>query len=332
MRKWLFLAFIVIAVSFGAFFASSGNSRDDKPLGIAALAKTAFHFITDASETLKGEPKDRINVLILGLPGEQNDAPYLTDTIMMASIKPSTNELALLSLPRDLLVRLSDGKTHAKINALYLLGGKSPELIRQTMEELTGQPLHYFAALDISSIEQVVDALGGLNVAVPEDVYDPAFPTPGHGTEVFAVQKGWRHFDGTTAQKFLRTRHGEGGDFARMRRQQAVIEALRKRVFGLNMLYDFPAILSLYKTVHYHIQTDIDENKIRRFYDIAKNISYATVRHEAVDGDPKNPDALLESATFTLEGKPAFVLKPKTGDFDYKGIQELAENIFGGKL
>src|SRR3989344_1849288 len=303
MRKWLFLAFIVIAVSFGAFFASSGNSRDDKPLGIAALAKTAFHFITDASETLKGEPKDRTNALILGLPGEQNEAPYLTD-----------------------------GKTHAKINALYLLGGKSPELIRRTMEELTGQPLHYFAALDISSIEQVVDALGGLNVAVPEDVYDPAFPTPGHGTEVFAVQKGWRHFDGTTAQKFLRTRHGEGGDFARMRRQQAVIEALRKRVFGLNMLYDFPALLSLYKTVHYHIQTDIDENKIRRFYDIAKNISYATVRHEDVDGDPKNPDALLESATFTLEGKPAFVLKPKTGDFDYKGIQELAENIFGGKL
>ncbi len=338
MRKWFFVGtLIIIAVSFGAFFAfsSSEGFRDnngEKPLGMAALAKTAFHFITETSRTLTGESDDRINILLLGLPGEQNDAPDLTDTIIVASIKPSTRQLALLSIPRDLLVELDGGASHAKINALYRLGGGAPSLIKQKMEEITGQPIHYFATLDISSIEQIVDALGGLNVAVADTVYDSTFPTAGGGTELFSVQKGWRYFNGATAQKYLRTRHGEGGDFARMRRQQAVIEAVRKKVFGLNMLYDFPTVLSLYKTIRYHVQTDIDETDMRRFYDIAKTISYATVRYSAVDGDPANPDALLESATVTLEGKPAFVLKPKTGDFDYADIQTLAGNIFEEKF
>lgn len=292
-----------------------------------SLTKIALNFLADTESPLRGETRDRINILLLGMTGVPHPAPFLTDTIIVASIKPSTHQLALLSLPRDLLIELQNG-ARTKINALFAMNGKDPSLLAQKIEAITGQPIDYYFIMDVSSVKQIVDSLGGLNVLVPDDVNDPAFPTDNAGTETFTIEKGWRYFDGATAQKYLRTRHSEGGDFARMRQQQAVIEALRKKVFGLNMLYDFPTVLSLYRTITAHTQTDITEKEIKHFYDIAQTISYDNVVHTVIDGNPKDANAMLISKTIELGGMPAFVLVPKTGDFNYYGITETAENIF----
>ncbi|MEK7066921.1 MAG: LCP family protein [Patescibacteria group bacterium] len=293
-----------------------------------SLVKTAFNFLTDKSEPLQGENRDRVNILFLGLPGVGNDAPNLTDTIILLSIRPSDNRLALLSLPRDLLVKVPKRGTLSKINALFEMGRKDPSMIKEKVAEITGQQIDYYIALDVSGVEKIIDILGGLNVWVAEDVFDPQFPTPGHGTEYFTVKKGWRYFDGKTVQKYLRTRHSADGDFARMRQQQAVIEALRKKIFGLNLLYDFPTAFSIFKTTRDSMQTDLDESNLKRLYDIAKNISYDNVIHKVVDGNPKDQNALLESKTIELGGKPAFVLVPKKSNYDYSEIQALARNIF----
>ncbi|MBI5913040.1 LCP family protein [Candidatus Azambacteria bacterium] len=330
---------LAAAVFFIRPAAISGDraSSHEPPL---SLTKIAFNFLADTEAPLKGQERDRINVLVLGMTGVPHPAPFLTDTIIIASIKPSpvrssiasngasTSKLALLSIPRDLLVKIPGSGARTKINALFAMNGKDPALLAQTIETITGQPIDYYLVLDVSGTQQIVDSLGGLNVLVPDDVNDLAFPTDTGGTETFAIEKGWRYFDGATVQKYLRTRHSKGGDFARMRQQQAVIEALRKKVFGLNMLYDFPTVLSLYRTLTAHIQTDIGEKEVKRFYDIAQNISYDNVIHTVVDGDPKDASALLKSKTIELGGMPAFVLVPKTGDFDYYSITETATNIF----
>jgi len=318
----------------GWFFAlTTPISTYTSPLSARSLVKTAYIAVTEkinnrAPGPLKGEDRDRVNILFLGMPGAGNDAPYLTDSLIVASVKPSTDQLALMSLPRDLLVELPTSRIRTKINALFQMNERSPDLIMKKVEEITGEPIDYYIALDISVTEKITDALGGLNVLVPEDIRDTEFPTPDHGVETFSVQKGWRYFDGATVQKYLRTRHSPDGDFARMRQQQAVLEALRKKIFGLNLLYDLPSVLSLYREAADNLQTDLTANDIRRLYDIAKNISYDKVIQKVVDGDPKKPDSLLTSKTITLGGKPAFVLVPKKGMFDYSEIQILAENIF----
>src|SRR3989344_4700626 len=307
-----------------------------------SLVKTAFNFLTDKSEPLHGENRDRVNILFLGLPGEGNDAPNLTDTIILLSIRPSDNRLALLSLPRDLLVKVPEHETLSKINALFLMEKENASIIKTKVAEITGQQINYYIALDVSGVEKIIDILGGLNVWVAEDVFDPQFPTPGHGTEYFTVKKGWRYFDGKTVQKYLRTRHSADGDFARMRQQQAVVKALRKKIFGLNLLYDFPTAFSIFKTTRDSMQTDLDESNLKRLYDIAKNVSYDNVIHKVVDdnprtqraeqssydGNPKDQNALLESKTVELIGQPAFVLVPKAGQFNYSDIEALARNIF----
>ncbi len=331
--KLLFLA--ALAALFFFAYPTKVAPREHIPMAAPSLVKLAFNFLAGRAHTLKGEDRGRINMLLLGMTGIPHPAPFLTDTIILASIKPGTGELALLSLPRDLLVRLPDQKIYTKINALYNFRSrtsetseKNPALIRNKIEEITGQPIDYVAALDIGAAEYIVDAMGGLNVLVPEDVVDPRFPSDNDGTEEFSVQKGWRWFDGKTAQRYLRTRHSAGGDFARMRQQQAVLEALRKKAFGMHVLYDFPAMLSVYQALSSRIQTDMNEQDMKRLYDIAKTIRYDTVTHRVADGDPSNPDALLKNKTVMLGGIPAFALVPKIGDFDYYSIGEIAEKIF----
>lgn len=328
MRK-IFILLLIIGATLGAVLAYPASTvrtePKEKPL---SLAKLAFHFAADTSATLKGQERDRINILFLGMSGVPHPAPFLTDTIILVSIKPSTHQLALLSLPRDLLVKTpNNGQT--KINSLYLLNKKDPTLAMAKVGEITGQPIDYYFTFDIGGVEKIVDTLGGLNVLVPDDVNDPAFPSDNGGTENFSVEKGWRYFDGVTVQKYLRTRHSEGGDFARMRQQQAVVEALRKKIFGMHILYEFPTLFSLYRDVTAHIHSDMSESEIQGLYTIAQNISYDTVKHVTVDGDPRDTEALLKSKTVTLGGLPAFTLVPKTGDFDYYGISDIAENIFG---
>lgn len=327
MRK-LFFFLIIVGIALGAFLAypsrTARTEPKEKPL---SLAKLAFHFAANTSAPLKGQERDRINILFLGMSGVPHPAPFLTDTIILMSIKPSTHQLSLLSLPRDLLVQTPSG-AQTKINSLYLMNKKDPSLAMATVSAITDQPIDYYFTFDIGGVEKIVDTLGGLNVLVPEDVNDPAFPSDTGGMETFSVEKGWRYFDGATVQKYLRTRHSHGGDFARMRQQQAVVEALRKKIFGMHMLYDFPTLFALYKDLTSHIHSDIDESGIQQLYAIAQNISYDTVKHVTIDGDPRDTEALLKSKTVTLGGLPAFTLVPKTGDFDYYSISDIAENIF----
>ncbi len=321
------VAGILFFLPFLFFYNTPELSKPPKTdINSKALVKTAFSFLKDEELTLKGEENDRVNILFLGLPGKGNSAPDLTDSIILASIKPSTNQLALLSIPRDLLVYIKKEKRYAKINSLFAENERNPELLTEKIKEMTGQDVYYYVALDITAVQKIVDALGGINVFVKKDIYDPQFPTPGFGTEVFEVKKGWRYFDGETVQKYLRTRYSPNGDFDRIEQQQAVIEALRKKIFGLNLLVDFPTLISIYKATKDNIQTNIAENEIKSFFEVLRNISYDNVISKSLDAGKK--DSLLIADTFMFGSQRGFVLKPKAGDFDYSEIKTLAENIF----
>jgi len=328
--------FIRIIIKILAFFGISAllfflnSTVISKPVqtdfNTATVVKTAFSFLKNKADPLREEWTDRINILFLGTPGKGNSAPDLTDSIILLSIKPSTKQIALLSIPRDLLVYLPKEKRYSKINALFIMNEKNPTLIENKIEEITGEKIHYYFVLNTTAVKKIVDDLGGLNVFVKKDIYDRSFPTANFGTEVFEVKKGWRYFDGDTVQKYLRTRHSENGDFDRMEQQQAVIEALRKKVFGLNLFLDLPKIFSILGTISENVQTDISEKEIRRLYELVKNVSYDKINNVVLNGGQK--DSLLEAGSFMFGKQRAFILKPKKGDFDYSEIQELAASIF----
>ena len=116
----------VSALAAAVFFMRPSAISGDRALvhkPPLSLTKIAFNFLVDTETPLAGEARDRINILLLGMTGIPHPAPFLTDTIIVASIKPSTHQLALLSLPRDLLVELSGG-ARTKINALFAMNKK----------------------------------------------------------------------------------------------------------------------------------------------------------------------------------------------------------------
>src|SRR5664279_3282734 len=122
---------------------------------------------------LKGEGDGRVNILVMGIGGAGHDGPNLSDTMMVMSLDPKTKDVAMLSIPRDLYVKIP-GHGSGKINAANAYGG--PALAEQVVENVIGVPIHYYAVMDFSGFKQAVDAVGGVDINVAAPLYDPEFP------------------------------------------------------------------------------------------------------------------------------------------------------------
>ncbi|MBB3676988.1 LCP family protein [Modestobacter versicolor] len=151
-------------------------------------------------------------------PGELPDAR--SDAIMIARFSGDRQHAQVISIPRDSWVDIP-GRGQAKINAAYAYGG--PTLLIQTVEQLTGVRIDHYAAIDFDGLTQVTDALGGLDVVVPE--------TTTWGPYTFTA--GVNHLDGEAARWYVGQRHGlPGGDFDRVKRQQNYLRAMFTQLFS----------------------------------------------------------------------------------------------------
>ena len=287
-----------------------------------------------------GNQMPRTNVLLLGMSGPGYEAPDLTDTILVLSVDPSEGSATMISLPRDLYVEvpeIEEGRNYyagyfTKINALYQLNKNSSDseefaagLIKQKVGQITGLEINNYILMDLEGLKEIIDQIGGLNVFVEKDVFDPRFPTKNFATETFELKSGWRWLDGQTALRYIRTRHDIEGDFGRIKRQQAVLEALRKKILGMSPLWDLPKIIEIVRTLRRYFKTDLDVLDIKRLWDISRKIdSSSKIKHIVIDANQEN--GLLEESTAVLGGKTGFILVPKTGVEDYTEIQDFIQN------
>ena len=178
----------------------------------------------------------RFTVLVMGLdrrPGETGLA-YRTDTLMLASIDPQSNGIGILSIPRDLYVEVPGIQYLQRVNTPMVLGelqqpGYGPRLAMQTVEYNLGMRVHDYLAVDFNSFVRLINAIGGLEIDVPESIRDPFYPDMNFGYSPFYISAGLQVLDGQTALKYARTRHGDN-DFQRAERQQAVMYAIRDKL------------------------------------------------------------------------------------------------------
>lgn len=213
---------------------------------------------------------DRVTVLLVGVDYAPDRASSLTDTMLVATVDPRTGDGALVSVPRDLYgVPLGDGRVYeAKLNSLmsvagadpatYPLGG--PGTLKAAIGELLGTRIHYFAAIDIAGLKQVIDTLGGIDLTVERAVNDPQYRDALTGQRGFVMPAGFHHMDGTTALAYARSRLGEGdSDFTRAERQQEVLTAIGERLSAGNLLVTLPGLLD---SVRDNVATDIPSSRI----------------------------------------------------------------------
>lgn len=210
---------------------------------------------------------DAVTILLLGSDRRpQESEPSRTDAVMVARIDPVTKRVALLSLPRDLMVEVP-GYGYTRINAanvwgeIYVKPGAGVELARKTVEHLLGIPIDYSIYIDFEGFIGAIDAAGGVIVDVPRELYDPQFPTMDYGYMVAHFLPGVQRMDGATALVYSRIRHPDS-DFARMRRQQQVLVGLLESLREQNLLESLERLEGVMFALRDYVRTDIPEDQM----------------------------------------------------------------------
>jgi len=268
---------------------------------------------------------ERITVLLVGIDFAPGREQHLTDTMLVATLDPKTGEGAMVSVPRDLYgVPLGDGRVYnAKLNSLlatasadpvtYPEGG--PATLKAAIGELLGTTIHYFAAIDIEGLREVIDTIGGVDVTVERPIADLGYRDTLTGQRGFFLDAGLQHLDGYAALGYARSRMSAGeSDFTRAERQQVLLTAIARKLTAGNLLMTLPGLLD---AVRDNLATDIPS---RRIPDLAAEIQDAEL--ETIEQVVLGPPDYVVAEADTAAG---YILLPI-----FEAISRLGDRIFDG--
>jgi LCP family protein required for cell wall assembly len=311
---------------------TSNNPADYDPVTLEpkdpeSILKRLGNFVFKKDVVLAGERNDRINILLMGMGGAGHDGPYLTDTMIIASVRPSTGEIAMVSIPRDLGVRIP-GHGWYKINHASAFGEADRQnwggaFATEVVEDTFNIDIHYYVRVDFSAFEDIIDEMGGVTINIQRSFTDTEFPDSGFGYQVLTFQKGVETMNGERALQYARSRHGnngEGSDFARAARQQQVLLAMKEKALRFETLANPVRINNIIGTLDNHITTNMEFSDIIAMLKIARTIDTTKITTLVLDSSPEG---------FLVNGSSpsgAFILSPSTGDFD--AINATIANIF----
>lgn len=194
--------------------------------------------------------KGRLTILLMGVDRrpDQTRVPVRSDAMTLVTIDPQANTAALLSIPRDLYVPLAGLDRVDRINTAYFFGedrkgpGGGAQTAKDTIAWNLGIPVTKHFVIDFGGFKKAIDALGGIDLDVPQTIIDNAYPTDNYGVEQLVIPAGHIHMDGELALKYARTRHGDS-DFGRLKRQQQIMLAVRDKALSLSVVSQIPALL-----------------------------------------------------------------------------------------
>ncbi|MCW1930440.1 MAG: LCP family protein [Candidatus Kerfeldbacteria bacterium] len=346
--RWSIFAALLLFICGGAAYGYSLYSiithsitnKDSQHSAIEQIAR----IIAPNIQKVNGEEDDRINILLLGKGGANYPGGTLTDTIMVASVQPSTKKVTLISIPRDLVVPIPPENLatadYLKINSVLVHG--DIEMEKKIITMLTGLEVHYYAEIDFDGFTDVIDAVGGIEVNVERaftghyGVDQLESPCPALNTDLLddgyycrvTFSAGEQHMDGYIALMYARIRkvplgydQTEAGDFARAARQQDVIQAFKEKIFTVGTLLNPTAITNILTAVGKHATTDMEVWEMLRIGDLVKEVKQDDIVNVILDADSEESVLINEHSTTT----GAFYLEPRAGLADYSEIQAVIQ-------
>lgn len=225
------------------------------------------------------EHGQRFSVLLLGSDFGTGYTHSLTDTMMVVSIDPSDASVVMASLPRDIarFELYSGGQYDDKLNSLMSRAAADPDafpdggvgtLARQ-IAFLIGVPVDYVAYVDMAAFQDLIDAVGGVDVTVTKAIDDDFYQFP-DGPKGFHLAVGTHHLDGAHAIAFVRSRYGTGdNDFTRARRQQELLIALRSKLLDPATLPRLPGLL---EQLSHLVSTNFPAERVGELIDLSRQV------------------------------------------------------------
>ncbi|NOZ27114.1 MAG: LCP family protein [Chloroflexi bacterium] len=274
------------------------------------------------------------NLLILGSDQRKPGTPWRTDVIMVVAIDRQNERVGVVSIPRDLWVKIP-GVGWNRINTADFYGswlkrknkngkkGENPqgeegvELLKEILRQNMGIPIHHYMRVDFNVFKGSVDALGGITVTVDCPLRDPIWDKPG---QRWRLEPGEYFMTGEDALKYVRSRHN-GGDLDRARRQQRVLLAMRDRALEINL---WPRIPALYREFRDKIVTDLGPLEMLDLARLALRVREENI-HGFVIGRPMVRDWITPGGAMVLVPDYEKIRSALDGLFDLPPLSQMSD-------
>ena len=293
---------------------------------LLALIFCATAFFVRAEEPMKTEStasvlqkEGVVRILLLGC----DRASGLTDSILLISINEGEKRSSILQIPRDTYAEYTE-RDYKKINGALSMFGESG--IKDFFGDALGVPIHYFAVVKLDLFCKMVDAIGGVEVDVPQkmEYHDPAQDLH------ISLDAGKQHLDGKTAEHFVRYRSGYvNADLGRLDAQKLFLRAFANRCRALSA----PDYLRLAGASLTGVQTDIGIGDAIRLGKVLREcdpeeVPMQTLAGQAIQGQSgawyyvlNREGACRQINELTYPDVPINLL-----DFDAKGLFDRMQN------
>ena len=300
--KIILLLLLIVLIVVGVNFAIKVNKNGGGTAGVVGA------LVGTDEETLANLPE--IYCVLLG------QSQNLTDTIMLASYDPKTQEASLLTIPRDTFVGKSQATATAydKINALCQY--THPEKTVAAVSKITGIDVKNYCLIDTKALVEMVDLIGGVYFDVPIDMDYEDFTQ-----DLYVhVKAGYQLLDGETAEGVVRFRHNQDGttypeeygqeDLGRSRTQRAFLTELANQTLKPQNLLKIGGFIDIF---YDNVKTNMNISDIKDYLPYAINFDTSNVKTGIIPGDVK-----------LCNGVSVYI-------HDKKGTSDIVDELFGNK-
>lgn len=231
----------------------------------------------------------KMNVAVFGVDKDGTR----TDVIFVAHYDSAQKSVNLVSLPRDTRVSICDevrakldaaGRSYnqvAKLNAVHSYSGKEMGAQNAVLqiEDLLGIKIDHYVKIDLEGFRQVVDAVGGVDVDVPQDMYWDMRDT---GDPLINLKKGMQHLDGDKAEQLVRFRRYADGDVGRIQVQQLFLKALAEKVLSTeSIIKNLPDYIKIF---YEYVETDITLTDALKYANYINKLDMSRISMETLPG------------------------------------------------
>lgn len=279
-RRWpkILLAVIAVMLLVGGVFAAYAYYQTKQ-------TANKIYKASDENASAVVKQKKPLSILLLGIDtgADGRTDKGRSDTMIVATINPTTKKTTFVSIPRDTMAEMTaSGETSIqKINSAYEIGGA--KTAKKTVSKLLNIPINYYLTLNMGGLAKIVDAVGGVTVT-------------SNLTFTFnniTIKKGTHHLNGKQALSFARMRYDDPkGDYGRQLRQQQVIKAVTKKLLSLNGVANYQKILSV---VQNNLQTDLSFSDMKG---LAAN--YRSAATNMVSDQLQGQDAYINGSSYQI--------------------------------
>ena len=257
-----FIIFNIIGIGMWAMLFASNN----------IISKDTIDTISQSISNSKEVKKEEITFLVSGT----NE--LLTDTIIYGKYNTVKNKLYMMSVPRDTYTTNPDCIGN-KINGIYR--GKNLDSFINEIETLLDVNIDYYAIFDNTFVKEVVDAVGGVEIYVPQRMYYVG----GNPRIVIDLKEGTQVLNGEKAEQFLRFRSGyANADLGRVEAQRSFIEAFIKTMLKKENITNIPKVI---KIALDNTETNATTREIMKYVDEIKEIDLDNITSITMPNTPE---------------------------------------------